>query len=203
MFLHRKNAKVCSYALFKENDTWKENWQKIDLKSRPLKRNRFWNNFFNDAKDFESRFSKRVRFLANFTRLNRLLIEGFTGCQVLKWNLYSASDFEVKRTHLKVSKTSQNADKEAYIVSNFELKLAISVRFWIKILHRVIFWKKMFLLPIRFESTILPIARFWTIFFATRPILNRWRKNVSDFKPIFYISSKFDWRFLQRTRYCH
>ena len=107
-----------------------------------MKRIRFWNNFFNNAIDFQSRFPKRVRLLANFTQLNRLLSESFRECQVLKWKLYDASHFQVKRIQLKVSKTSQNVDKQICTVCNFVLKLAISVRFWIKILHRLIFWKK-------------------------------------------------------------
>ena len=53
----------------------------------------------------------------------------------------------------------------------------------------------------KFESTILPIARFWNKFFATRPIFHRWSKNLSDFKPIFENSSNFDSRFLQRIRF--
>ena len=61
-----------------------------------MKRIRFWNYFFNNAIDFQSRFPKRVRLLANFTQLKRLLIESFTECQVLKWKLYDPSAFEVK-----------------------------------------------------------------------------------------------------------
>ena len=83
----------------------KKNFKK-NFEMMTFEKNQILKQLFNDATDFESRFPKRVRFLANFTRLNRLLIEGFTGCQVLKWNLYIASDFEVKRIHLRVSKTS-------------------------------------------------------------------------------------------------
>ena len=83
--------------------------KKIKRKSFEMmtfEKNQILKQLFNDATDFKSRVSKRVRFLAKFTRLNRLLIKGFTGCQVLKWNLYIASDLEVKRIPLKVSQTS-------------------------------------------------------------------------------------------------
>ena len=76
---------------------WKKG-RKNNFLINTYEKNRVLKQVFKNASDFESRFSKRVNLLVNFTQLVIFWISVFTACQVLNFlhqTFYILSIFEL------------------------------------------------------------------------------------------------------------
>ena len=92
-----QNPNFCSYLLSQHSWYAKKKDNKQFLNEELWKESGFKTSFYN-ASDFESWFSKNVRFLVNFKQLVIFGIGIFTACQILK-NLFTTRQILIRNVN--------------------------------------------------------------------------------------------------------
>ena len=168
-----------------------------NLSFQTLKQNSFHQeNLLEKEQSFNQNFQDKIRFWNKLPQRSRIRNIVFKTCQVLK-----LKSSEARKIEGKTFSWNQWLREILLLKKHFLHKFTLyesqvlRLRTLLKTMEKC---EKN--LDNKFEKKFQKLVWFRISFFTKAPILKRETENVCVFQPIFYNSSNFDSRFLQRIR---